>query len=69
VGRRTQYGPRIQSFAVHLKNQGLLSYRRTAGVFENLPGVSLREGTLALIDRQCEQRLEPVTQQIKERLP
>jgi hypothetical protein len=54
---------------VHLKNQGLLSYRRTAGVFENMPGVSLREGTLALIDRQCEQRLEPVTQQIKERLP
>jgi transposase len=68
VGQRTQYGSRIQSFAVYLKNQGLLSYQRTAEVFEDLLGVSISEGTLAAIDRRCAHRLEPVVQQIKERL-
>ena len=66
--QRTQYGPRIQSMAVYLKNQGFLSYRRTAEVFEDLLGVSLSEGTLAGIDRRCATRLAPVVQDIKERL-
>jgi len=68
VEQRTQYGSRIQSFAVYLKNQGLLSYQRTAEVFEDLLGVSLSEGTLAAIDRRCARRLEPVVQEIKDRL-
>jgi transposase len=68
VSQRTQYGPRIQSIAVYLKNQGLLSYRRTAETFEDLLGVSLSEGTLALIDRRCARRLASVGQEIKDRL-
>ena len=68
VEQRTQYGSRIQSFAVYLKNQGLLSYQRTAEVFKDLLGVSLSEGTLAAIDRRCARRLEPVVQEIKDRL-
>jgi hypothetical protein len=51
---------------VYLKNQGLLSYQRTAEVFGDLPGVSLSEGTLAAIDRRCARRLEPVVQEIKD---
>jgi transposase len=68
VEQRTQYGSRVQSFAVYLKNQGLLSYQRTAEVFMDLLGVSLSEGTLAGIDRRCARRLEPVVQEIKDRL-
>jgi transposase len=51
---------------VYLKNQGLLSYQRTAEVFEDLLGVSLSEGTLAAIDRRCARRIEPVVQEIKD---
>jgi transposase len=68
ASQRTQYGPRIQSSAVYLKNQGLMSYQRTAEVFEGLLGVSISEGTLAAIDRRCAKRLEPVVDEIKDRL-
>lgn len=68
ASQRTQYGPRIQSSAVYLKNQGLMSYQRTAEVFEGLLGVTLSEGTLAAIDRRCSKRLEPVVDEIKDRL-
>ena len=68
ASQRTQYGPRIQSSAVYLKNQGLMSYQRTAEVFEGLLGVPLSEGTLAAIDRRCAKRLEPVVEEIKDRL-
>jgi transposase len=67
ASQRTQCGPRIQSLAVYLKNQGLMSYQRTTEIFEGLLGVPLSEGTLAAIDRRCAKRLEPVVDEVKDR--
>lgn len=43
----------------------LLPFARSAQLLHDLLGVSLSPGTLSTAQRQCSERLAPVTQQIK----
>lgn len=68
VSHTTQYGTRLQAFAVYLKNYGFLSYERTAQALADLFCIPLSVGTLANIDERCARRVEGVVEQIKEKL-
>jgi transposase len=68
IQHRTQYGRRLQAFAVYLKNYGLLSYCRTAEALRDLFEIPISAGTLAGIDRRCAARLQGVVEQIRKKL-
>jgi transposase len=68
IEHKTQYGRRLQAFAVYLKNYGLLSYSRTAEALWDLLAISISAGTLAGIDRRCDARLHGVVEQIRKKL-
>lgn len=68
VSHKTQYGDRLKTYAVYIKNYGLLSYERAAELFEDLFLVPLSSGTLVNIDRSCSERLEETCGDIKRAL-
>ena len=68
VSHKSQYGARLKANAVYIKNYGLLPYSRAAEFFEDLFSVPLSPGTLVNIDRNICERLEEVTDRIKENI-
>lgn len=66
ITHKVQYGDRLKANAVYIKNYAFLSYERAAELFEDLFGVELSVGTLVNIDRDAGERLEEVTERIKE---
>lgn len=61
-----QYGPRIKSVVLYLKEYQLLPFERLAEVMRDLFACgSLSEGTLANISTDCSRRLEPVAAVIR----
>ena len=66
VTHKVQYGCRLKANAVYIKNYGLLSYERSAELFEDLFGVPLSTGTLVRVDHEVADRLKEVTDRIKE---
>jgi len=65
---KVQYGPGLKANAAYIKSYGLLSYERAAELFEDLFGVPLSAGTLVNVDREIGERLEEVSERIKERI-
>jgi transposase len=68
VNHTTQYGTRLQAFAVYFKNYGFFSYDRSAQAFSDLFSIPLSIGTLASIDQRCARRVEGVVEQIRQKL-
>jgi len=68
VGHKTQYGTRLEAFAVYLKDYGLLSYERTLQALADLFCVPVSLGTLVSIDERCARRVQGVVEQIREHL-
>jgi transposase len=68
IDHNTQYGRRLQAFAVYMKNYGLLSYKRTAEALSDLFAIPISAGTLAGIDRRCAARLQGVVEEIRKKL-
>jgi len=62
-----QYGPRLKSVAVYLKEYQLLPFDRLSEIMRDLFGCeSFSEGTLANFDTDCSRRLEPVEAAIRD---
>jgi transposase len=62
-----QYGPRVKSAAVYLKEYQLLPFDRLAEIMRDLFACeSLSEGTLANFKADCSRRLEPVEAAIRD---
>jgi transposase len=62
-----QYGPRIKSVAVYLKEYQLLPFDRLSEIMHDLFACdSFSEGTLANFDTDCSRRLEPVEAAIRD---
>ena len=56
-----QYGPRVKSAAVYLKDYHLLPFERLAAIMRDLFACdTFSEGTLANFSAACSQRLEPI---------
>jgi transposase len=68
VRRAVQYGPRLRSFAIYLKDYALLPFHRNAQLMEDLFGLHLSPGTLARMERECAQRLQPIGEQLRQAL-
>jgi transposase len=61
-----QYGPRVKSVAVYLKEYQLLPFERLGEIMRDLFACgSFSEGTLANFDGDCARRLEPVDAAIR----
>lgn len=61
-----QYGPRVKSRAVYLKDYQLLPFERLTEIMRDLFGCeSFSQGTLANLGSVCSQRLEPVDEIIR----
>jgi transposase len=62
-----QYGPRVKSVAVYLKEYQLLPFDRLTEIMRDLFGCeSFSEGTLANFGTDCSRRLEPVDAAIRD---
>jgi len=62
-----QYGPRLKSAAVYLKEYQFLPFERQAEIMRDLFACkSFSEGTIANFSADCSQRLEPVEASIRE---
>jgi len=62
-----QYGPRVKSVAVYLKEYQLLPFDRLGEIMRDLFACdSFSEGTLANFDADCSRRLEPVEAAIRD---
>ena len=68
ITHKAQYGDRLKANAVYVKNYGLLSYQRTAELFEDLFGVPLSVGTLVNTDRECGELLVNVVERIRQEI-
>jgi transposase len=66
ITHKVQYGPRLKANAAYIKSYALLPYERASELFEDLFGVALSAGTLVNVDREVSERLEEVTERIKE---
>jgi transposase len=61
VAAPVQYGPRVKSVAVYLKEYQLLPFERHSEIMRDLFACpSFSEGTLANFEADCSRRLEPV---------
>jgi transposase len=61
-----QYGPRLKSAAVYLKEYQLLPFDRLSEIMRDLFACeSFSQGTLANMDADCSQRLKPVEEVIR----
>jgi transposase len=64
-----QYGPRLKSAGVYLKEYQLLPFDRVGEIMRDLFGCqSFSEGTLANFNADCSQRLEPVEAIIRQQV-
>lgn len=62
-----QYGPRVKSVAVYLKEYQLLPFERLSEIMRDLFACeSFSQGTLANFDADCSRRLEPVEAAIRD---
>jgi len=62
-----QYGPRVKSVAVYLKEYQLLPFDRLSEIMRDLFACeSFSQGTLANFDADCSRRLEPVEAAIRD---
>lgn len=68
VTHKAQYGNRLKAFAIYLQNYNFIPYERTSGLFEDLFGIPLSQGTLVNINLDCAERLEDVTKEIKKKI-
>ena len=66
VRHAVQYGPRIRSYAIYLKDYALLPYMRLKQLMDDLFGVRLSTGTLANMEQDCADRLRETVEQIRE---
>ena len=66
--RAVQYGPRLRSFVIYLKDYALLPFERNRQLMEDLFGVHVSPGTLASIEQECARRLQPTAEQLREAL-
>jgi transposase len=60
-----QYGPRIHSAVIYLKDYALLPYQRLRQLMGDLFGVRVSAGTLARIEQDCAERLRGTVEQIR----
>ena len=68
VRQKAQYGDRVKSIGVYIKNYGLVPYERTAELLEDLFGVPLSAGTLVNMDQDFSSRVGGVVGWIRERI-
>ena len=61
-----QYGPRVRSIAIYLKDHALIPFQRNMQLMEDLFGVHLSCGTLANMERECAELLWPIDEQLHE---
>jgi transposase len=64
--RVVQYGVRLCSIAVYLKDHALIPFERNAQLIEDLFGVHLSAGTLANMEQECAQQLQPIEEQLRD---
>lgn len=64
--RVVQYGARLCSIAVYLKDHTLVPFERNAQLLEDLFGVHLSAGTLANMDHECAQQLQSIKEPLRE---
>jgi len=65
VKRAVQYGPRMRSYVIYLKDYALLPYQRLRQLVEDLFGVPISAGTLARIEQECAERLRETVEHIR----
>ncbi len=63
-----QYGPEVQALAVYLNQYQLLPYDRIRGLFADLFGQPISEGTLLATNQACSEALADTEQEIKQGL-
>ena len=68
VTQKAQYGQRVKSFAVYIKNYGLVPYERTAELLEDLFGAGLSAGTLVNMNREFSGRVGGVVEWIGQQI-
>ena len=69
VNAPTQYGPRVRSTLVYLKDCQLLPSERLTEIMRDLFGCSsFSEGTVATFSAECFERLEPVDELLREQV-
>lgn len=68
VTNAVQYGPGIQQLAIYLKIQQFVPFERSRQFFADLFDLSLSPGTLQNFIKKAAQRLQPVSEQIKNAL-
>jgi transposase len=65
VKHAAQYGPRVCSTVIYLKDYALLPYGRLQQLMGDLFGVRVSAGTLAHIEQDCAERLKETVEQIR----
>ena len=65
VKQAVQYGPRVCSSVIYLKDYALLPYQRLRQLMADLFGVRMSAGTLARVELECAQRLKETVDQIR----
>lgn len=65
VKHAVQYGSRICSAAIYLKDYALLPYQRLRQLMSDLFGVRVSAGTLVRIEQDCAERLKDTVEQIR----
>lgn len=68
VTHKAQYGPRVQSLAVYLRDFQLLPTQRTIGLFKDIFGLTISEGTLVNITHRGSKLLVDFMERIKSKL-
>lgn len=60
-----QYGPRIRSLVIYLKDYALLPYQRLRQLGQDLFGISLSTGTVSGMERECAYALAATVESIR----
>ncbi|MCW8824374.1 MAG: IS66 family transposase, partial [Ignavibacteriaceae bacterium] len=68
VKSKAQYGPRIKALTLYLKHHGFMSYERIQELCEDWIGIPISQGTLVNFTNACACDLEPVVEDIKDKL-
>jgi transposase len=68
ITHKTQYGNRLRSLAIYLRNYELLPSERTAEIFEDIFSVPLSEGTLYNTTKRCAEKLSGFQNWLKKSL-
>ena len=65
VNAPVQYGSGVKAVAVYLNNFQMLPFERTCGLFADLFGFTVSQGTLANFTRECHKRLADFSERTK----